>query len=100
MLDPAVQRMFELIRARGATVPQYEQLVFFRADFDTSKEPGPLFYRAANGNGVGINEVANIGIDVGTKDKPYVGYIDAGNTRGIYLDGFDRPGADQPDTDI
>jgi hypothetical protein len=100
VLDPAVQRMFELIRARGVTVPQYEQLVFFRADFDTSKEPGPLFYRAANGNGAGINEVANIGIDVGTKDKPYVGYIDAGNTRGIYLDGFDRPGADRPDTDI
>jgi hypothetical protein len=100
-LSPAVARTLDLIRARGVNVPDQDQLVFFRADFETRDQPGPFFVREINTlSRQGINEVANIGMPIVAKDKSYVGYVDAGNTRGIYRDGFKRPASDKPDTDI
>jgi hypothetical protein len=100
-LGPAVQRTLELVRARGATFPDTEQLVFFRGDFSTRDEQGPLFYRDISiGTRSPMNVVENIGLMVAAKDKPYIGFIDAGNTRAIYRDGFTRPGADRPDTEL
>ena len=88
---PAVTRTLELLRAKVPNLPTWEQILFFRANF-TAKiatpfgntvvaESGPMFFREQTSDSfVAINEVAGIGLDVQMRDKPYVGYMDAGNT--------------------
>ncbi|HWA75564.1 MAG TPA: thrombospondin type 3 repeat-containing protein [Polyangiaceae bacterium] len=85
-LQATVARALELIKAKGATVPAYDEIVVFTADFGPKTQPGPLFFRMKNAGGMPVNRVKNIGTgDVAEPDadKPFVGIIDGGNLKTI-----------------
>ena len=88
-LAPAVQRTLELLRAKVPTLPTWDELLFFRANFSAKvgggvAQSGPLFYREINSvDRLPVNEVSGIGLSVVARDRPYIGYLDAGNTGAI-----------------
>jgi hypothetical protein len=85
-LSLTVARVLELIRAKGATVPAYDEVVVFTADFGPTRQPGPLFFRMKNAGGMPVNRVKNIGLGEVVEpeaDQPYVGIIDGGNLKTI-----------------
>jgi hypothetical protein len=83
-LESAVSRALELMRAKAPSLPEWDELVVFTADFGPVRQPGPLFFRAKNQAGASVNRVRNIGLgDLAEPDpdKPYVGIIDGGNVK-------------------
>jgi hypothetical protein len=85
-LSATVSHALELIKAKSPTLPQWDEVVVFTADFGPKTQPGPLFFRAKNAAMMNVNRVKNIGIgDVAEPDadKPYVGVIDGGNLKTI-----------------
>jgi hypothetical protein len=87
-LDLAVTKAIQVMQAKagGAPLPQWDEVVVFSSDFGPPTQAGPLFYRAPNASLQPINEVAGIGLGAPVaRDpaRPYVGIINAGNTRTI-----------------
>jgi len=86
-VERAVQKALELARAKGQFTQQWDQIVVFNADFgptnSKTKQHAPLFYRATNAMLQGINEVGGLGLPKVPRDpnKPYVGFIAAGNSK-------------------
>jgi hypothetical protein len=92
-LAPAVRRTLELLRAKVPNLPTWDEILFFRANF-TAKiggavaQSGPLFYREITTtiDRSPVNEVEGIGLSLAPRDRPYIGYLDAGNTGAIEED--------------
>ena len=85
-LQLAVDKAVELMRAKSPQLPEWDEVVVFSGDFGPTTQPGPLFYRSANATFQPINPVGGIGLGAPVaRDpaKPYVGIINAGNTRTI-----------------
>jgi hypothetical protein len=84
-VERAALKAVELMRAKSPTLPEWDEVVIFTADFGPTTATGPLFYRAANAMQQPINEVNGIGLAVTGRDpaKPYVGIINAGNTKSL-----------------
>jgi hypothetical protein len=85
-LKLAADKAIELMRAKSPQLPEWDEIVIFGADFGPTTQPGPLFYRTGNATGQLINPVAGIGLGAPVpRDpaQPYVGLINAGNTRTI-----------------
>jgi Thrombospondin type 3 repeat len=98
-LEPAVSKAIELMKTKVAELPEWDEIVVFTADYGPEAERdgapvgagGPLFYRAGNAAFQVINQVVGIGRvhdsvpETSTRDpgKPYVGMINAGNSKNI-----------------
>ena len=90
-LEGAAQKALEFIRTKVPNLPntQWDEIVFFSADFGPAAQTGPLFFRVKNSAGQFINEVGNIAppmvLPTAPRDmnKPYVGLINAGNVKAI-----------------
>jgi len=83
-VERAVARTVELMKAKSPQLPEWDEVVVFTSDFGPTTANGPLFYRALNAMGQPINEAAGIGLGTPVaRDpaKPYVGIINAGNTK-------------------
>ncbi len=123
-IEPVVSKVVELMKTKVAQLPEWDEIVVFTADFGSlytnanfpgrTFEFGPLFFRAGNASSVRINPVAGIGaVDEQGQEtldrdpaKPYVGIVNAGNSKLIPADpAFDtfapcgppRPPAADPD---
>jgi hypothetical protein len=99
--EAAANKVAEIIKAAGHTVPQWDQVVIFAVD---TQQPalaggdlvGPIFFR--QGGIDGVNDVAGIGLEKKVPrnpDRPWVGYITGGSTTtfGVYV-----PPGSPPDT--
>jgi hypothetical protein len=85
-LKDAVTRALARITEDGTTLPGWDEVVVFTADFGPTRQPGPLFFRMTNSAGLPVNRVRNIGIgDVVEPDAAatYVGIIDGGNVKAL-----------------
>jgi hypothetical protein len=86
-LQDVVAKTLELIRAKAPTLPEWEEVVVFTADFGPVRQPGPLFFRATDATGRPVvNRVRNIGVGAVVEpvaERPYLGIIDGGNVRGL-----------------
>jgi hypothetical protein len=83
-LEAAVGRALELMRAKAPSLPEWDEIVVFTADFGPTRQPGPLFFRAKNQAGANVNRVRNIGLGDPAEpdpDSPFVGIIDGGNVK-------------------
>ncbi|HMJ54107.1 MAG TPA: thrombospondin type 3 repeat-containing protein [Polyangiaceae bacterium] len=83
-LEDAVARALEIIKSKAPTLPGWDEIVVFTADFGPVRQPGPLFFRVKNQAGASVNRVRNIGLgDVAEPDpdKPFLGIIDGGNVK-------------------
>jgi hypothetical protein len=83
-LRAAIARTLELIKSRGGSIPGWDEVVIFTADFGPMRQPGPLFFRTKNEAGASVNRVRNIGLgDLAEPDpdQPFVGIIDGGNVK-------------------
>lgn len=81
-LDATVRRALEIISA--STLPEWDEVVVFTADFGPKTQPGPLFFRAKNASGALVNSALNIGtgdLAEPDADRPFVGIIDGGNVK-------------------
>jgi hypothetical protein len=85
-LNATVLKVLELIGQAGVALPGWDEVVVFTADFGPAKQPGPLFFRALNQDGIPVNRVLNIGVGELAEpdpDQPFVGIIDGGNLKVI-----------------
>jgi hypothetical protein len=85
-LQDAVVRALDLMRSKGAAIPEWDEIVLFTADFGPVRQPGPLFFRVKNQAGSSVNRVRNIGLGDPADpdpDKPFLGIIDGGNVRSL-----------------
>ncbi|HMI87606.1 MAG TPA: hypothetical protein VK550_26150, partial [Polyangiaceae bacterium] len=85
-LEGAASRALELVRSKLPTLPEWDEIVVFSADFGPMRQPGPLFFRTKNEAGVSVNRVRNIGLgELAEPDpgKPFLGIIDGGNVKGV-----------------
>ena len=89
--EAAALKGVELARQANATA-EWDEVVVFTLNFGPKDALAPLFFRAMNGQGQLINDVANIGLPQGARDpaKPYVGVIAGGNTKDIDADPFGK----------
>ncbi|MGC4094173.1 MAG: thrombospondin type 3 repeat-containing protein [Polyangiaceae bacterium] len=85
-LNATVARALQIIGTKVSTLPAWDEVVVFTADFGPTRQPGPLFFRMKNADGKLVNRVSNVGTgDLAEPDagKPYVGIIDGGNVKGF-----------------
>jgi hypothetical protein len=85
-LHDAVQRALQIMTGAGVTLPEWDEILVFTADFGPKTQPGPLFFRAQNAAGSAVNRVLNIGTGALAEpdpDAPYVGIIDGGNVKAL-----------------
>jgi len=93
-LQDVVGKALEYIRAKSPTLPSWDEVVVFYADFGPTRQPGPLFFRATTpvmgANGTTVNTPVNLVDHINTgavvppaADRPYVGVIDGGNVKGF-----------------
>ncbi len=88
-LNDVIGKALELIRAKAPTLPEWDEVVVFSADFGPAKQPGPLFFRAMDPAGLPVNRVTNIGLGdlvEPSADRPYLGIVDGGNVKGLSTD--------------
>jgi hypothetical protein len=98
--ERGVSKVVELMKTKVAQLREWDEIVVFTADFgpvftDAGFDPGPMFFRAANGASLlrmnpvtGIGPVDDLGRETTERDpaKPYIGMIQAGNSKRIPAD--------------
>jgi hypothetical protein len=85
-LQDVVTTALNAISASAPSLPEWDEVVVFSADFGPAKQPGPLFFRATDASGAPVNRVANIGLGALVEppaDKPYLAIVDGGNVKGV-----------------
>jgi hypothetical protein len=88
-LQDVIGKALEAIRAKAPTIPEWDEVVVFSADFGPTRQPGPLFFRAMDPTGLPVNRVSNIGVGdlvEPSPDRPYLGIVDGGNVKGLNTD--------------